>query len=167
MDGCGGSRAMDKLGFTSVCLGYSRLFHGTTTLKNNTCANRLQSSRRMVKKKPNPCPILGPLWKATRETQSEQQRCGIRCGDLVQVKTDLVVYHVPKMKGQGISLKDKVGKVIGFCDVYKGEPITANYPIVVEFTHDSLVFTSHLAADELKLVGQESNTATMGEEGDD
>ncbi|GJQ15104.1 hypothetical protein GpartN1_g7079.t1 [Galdieria partita] len=96
-------------------------------------------------------PILPSKMMSTFETQSEQ-RCGIRCGDLVQVKADLVVYHVPKMKGQGISLKDKVGKVIGFCDSYKGEPITANYPIVVEFTHDSLVFTSHLAVEELQRV---------------
>ncbi|GJD12268.1 Pentatricopeptide repeat-containing protein, chloroplastic [Galdieria sulphuraria] len=69
---------------------------------------------------------------STFEMQSEQ-RFGIHCGDLVQVKTDLVVYHVPKMKGQG-------------------EPITANYPVVVEFQHDSLVFTSHLAVEELQRV---------------
>jgi hypothetical protein len=106
---------------------------------------------------------------AFEQTRSEQQndgehREGIYCGDRVKVISDVVVYHVPKWKDQGIALKDKVGKVIGFCDMYRGEPITANYPIVVEFmTPDDgdqeekgkgkgSKFTCHLAAEELERV---------------
>eukprot|EP00871_Galdieria_phlegrea_P000782 jgi/Galph1/1704/GphlegSOOS_G382.1 len=83
-------------------------------------------------------------------SEQVEQRFGFSCGHWVKVTVDVTVYHVPKMK-EGIPMKDRVGRVIGFCDTFKGQPITANYPIVVQF-EEPVRFTCHFSATEIQLV---------------
>ncbi len=73
----------------------------------------------------------------------------MKAGDRVRVNTSVVVYIHPEHKGQPFDIKDQEGEVIGIVNEWKGRPVSANLPILVQFTKK---FKVHLKEDELDII---------------
>ncbi len=69
--------------------------------------------------------------------------------DCVRVKESVVVYHHPEHKGQSFDLKGAEGKVIDIVTQWNGRPVSANFPILVQF---SKKFKAHLRDFELEII---------------
>jgi hypothetical protein len=83
----------------------------------------------------------------------EQQTLGInvamKVGDRVRVKDSVVVYHHPEHRSQAFDLKGTEGEVIGIATEWQGRPVSANLPILVQF---SKKFKAHLRETELEII---------------
>ncbi len=73
----------------------------------------------------------------------------MKVGDRVRVKDSVVVYHHPEHRSQAFDLKGTEGEVIGIATQWQGRPVSANLPIVVQF---SKKFKAHLREIELELI---------------
>lgn len=73
----------------------------------------------------------------------------MKVGDRVRVKDSVVVYHHPEHRSQAFDLKGTEGEVIGIATQWQGRPVSANLPIVVQF---STKFKAHLRENELEVI---------------
>lgn len=73
----------------------------------------------------------------------------MKIGDRVRVKESVIVYHHPEHRGQGFDIKGSEGEVVQIATVWKGKPISANLPFVVQF---SKKFKAHLRDNELEII---------------
>ncbi|MBR8835466.1 MAG: ferredoxin-thioredoxin reductase variable chain [Stigonema ocellatum SAG 48.90 = DSM 106950] len=87
------------------------------------------------------------------ETLKEKQKLGVnvdmKIGDRVRVKDSVVVYHHPEHRGKAFDLKGTEGDVTGIVTQWQGRPVSANFPIQVQF---SKKFKAHLRENELELI---------------
>ncbi|MEH2056947.1 MAG: ferredoxin-thioredoxin reductase variable chain [Nostoc sp.] len=73
----------------------------------------------------------------------------MKVGDRVRVKDSVVVYHHPEHRNQPFDIKGIEGDVLGIATQWQGRPVSANLPIVVQF---SKKFKAHLRENELEIV---------------
>ncbi|MDB9540114.1 ferredoxin-thioredoxin reductase variable chain [Anabaenopsis tanganyikae CS-531] len=89
----------------------------------------------------------------TVEMLMEQQKPSgdvvIKVGDRIRVKESVVVYHHPEHRGEAFDLKDTEGEVVNIATEWKGRPVSANLPILVQF---SKKFKAHLRENELEVM---------------
>lgn len=60
-----------------------------------------------------------------------------------------MVYHHPEHRNQAFDLQGQEGEVIALANEWKGQPISANFPLVVKFDKR---FRAHLREGELEQV---------------
>ncbi|MBN3962617.1 ferredoxin-thioredoxin reductase variable chain [Nostoc sp. NMS8] len=70
-------------------------------------------------------------------------------GDRVRVKDSVVVYHHPEHRNQAFDIQGIEGDVIGIATQWQGRPVSANLPVVVQF---SKKFKAHLRENELEVI---------------
>jgi hypothetical protein len=73
----------------------------------------------------------------------------MKIGDRVRVKESVIIYHHPEHRGQGFDIKGSEGEVVQIATEWKGKPISANLPFVVQFTKK---FKAHLRDNELEII---------------
>lgn len=73
----------------------------------------------------------------------------MKVGDRVRVKNSVVIYHHPEHRNQAFDLKGTEGEVIGIVTEWQGRPVSANLPILVQFTKK---FKAHLRENELEVI---------------
>ncbi|WP_179069223.1 ferredoxin-thioredoxin reductase variable chain [Nostoc sp. C052] len=73
----------------------------------------------------------------------------MKVGDRVRVKESVVVYHHPEHRNQAFDIKGTEGDVIGIATQWQGRPVSANLPVVVQF---SKKFKAHLRENELEVI---------------
>ncbi|MEH2298273.1 MAG: ferredoxin-thioredoxin reductase variable chain [Nostoc sp.] len=73
----------------------------------------------------------------------------MKVGDRVRVKDSVVVYHHPEHRSQAFDIKGTEGDVVGIATQWRGRPVSANLPIVVQF---SKKFKAHLRENELEVI---------------
>ncbi|MGF1479180.1 MAG: ferredoxin-thioredoxin reductase variable chain [Cyanophyceae cyanobacterium] len=73
----------------------------------------------------------------------------MKIGDRVRVVKSVVVYHHPEHKKEPHDIKGLEGEVIDIVTQWQGRPVSANLPILVQF---SKKFKAHLREDELEVV---------------
>ncbi|MGJ5628893.1 ferredoxin-thioredoxin reductase variable chain [Nostoc sp. CALU 1950] len=73
----------------------------------------------------------------------------MKVGDRVRVKDSVVVYHHPEHRNQAFDIKGTEGEVIGIATQWQGRPVSANFPVVVQF---SKKFKAHLRENELEVI---------------
>ncbi|MBC1239697.1 ferredoxin-thioredoxin reductase variable chain [Nostoc sp. 2RC] len=71
----------------------------------------------------------------------------MKVGDRVRVKDSVVIYHHPEHRNQPFDLKGTEGEVIDIVTQWQGRPVSANLPILVQFTKK---FKAHLRENELE-----------------
>jgi len=76
----------------------------------------------------------------------------MKVGDRIRVKSSVIVYVHPEHKGQPFDLKDSEGEVIDIINEWKGRPVSANLPILVQFTGFEKKFKAHLKEQELEII---------------
>lgn len=74
----------------------------------------------------------------------------MKIGDRVRVKTSVIVYHNPEHRGEAFDIKGLEGDVLGIVTEWHGRPVSANLPILVQF---SKKFKAHLRENELEIIG--------------
>lgn len=88
------------------------------------------------------------LMQAAVETVQEKTRV-MQVGDRVRVKESVVVYHHPEHRNQPFDIKGFEGEVAAVITEWQGRPVTANFPIYVQFDKK---FRAHLREEELESV---------------
>lgn len=73
----------------------------------------------------------------------------MKVGDRVRVKQSVTVYNNPDKRNQPFDLQGQEGEVVGIVNEWQGKPISANFPIQVQF---SPKFKAHLREGELELI---------------
>jgi hypothetical protein len=73
----------------------------------------------------------------------------MKIGDRVRVKESVIIYHHPEHRGQGFDIKGTEGEIVQIATEWKGKPISANLPFVVQF---SKKFKAHLRDNELEII---------------
>ncbi|MEH2394748.1 MAG: ferredoxin-thioredoxin reductase variable chain [Nostoc sp.] len=73
----------------------------------------------------------------------------MKVGDRVRVKESVVVYHHPEHRSQAFDIKGTEGDIVGIATQWRGRPVSANLPIVVQF---SKKFKAHLRENELEVI---------------
>lgn len=73
----------------------------------------------------------------------------MKVGDRIRVKDSVVVYHHPEHRNQPFDIKGVEGDVVGIATQWQGRPVSANLPIVVQF---SKKFKAHLRENELEVI---------------
>ncbi|NEU83521.1 ferredoxin-thioredoxin reductase variable chain [Nostoc sp. UIC 10630] len=73
----------------------------------------------------------------------------MKVGDRVRVKDSVVVYHHPEHRNQAFDIKGIEGDVVNIATQWQGRPVSANLPIVVQF---SKKFKAHLRENELEVI---------------
>ncbi|QKQ77856.1 ferredoxin-thioredoxin reductase variable chain [Nostoc sp. TCL240-02] len=73
----------------------------------------------------------------------------MKVGDRVRVKDSVVVYHHPEHRNQAFDIKGTEGDVVNIATQWQGRPVSANLPIVVQF---SKKFKAHLRENELEVI---------------
>jgi len=73
----------------------------------------------------------------------------MKIGDRVRVKESVIIYHHPEHRSQPFDIKGLEGEVVQIATVWKGKPISANLPFVVQFTKK---FKAHLRDKELEII---------------
>ena len=73
----------------------------------------------------------------------------MKAGDRVRVKESVLVYHHPEHRSQAFDLKGSEGDVVGIATQWQGRPVSANLPIVVQFTKK---FKAHLRENEIEII---------------
>lgn len=76
-----------------------------------------------------------------------EKREVMKVGDRVRVRTSVVVYHHPQHKKEPFDLIGMEGTIISIITDWEGRPISANLPILVEF---SPKFRGHFRDSELE-----------------
>ena len=73
----------------------------------------------------------------------------MKVGDRVRVVESVVVYHHPEHKSDPFDVKGLEGEVKAFVTEWRGRPVSANLPVLVEF---SKKFKAHFRDFELEIV---------------
>lgn len=86
------------------------------------------------------------------EVLVEEKTVGLnvmKIGDRVRVKESTVVYHHPENRGTAFDIKGLEGEVTAIIKDWQGRPVSANLPIVIQFTKK---FKAHLRENELEVL---------------
>jgi hypothetical protein len=90
------------------------------------------------------------------ETLVQEQQLGLKgnmkTGDRIRVKESVIIYHHPQHRSQGFDLKDIEGEVIDIVTQWQGRPVSANFPILVQFPQIGKKFRAHLRENELEII---------------
>ncbi|AFY99658.1 ferredoxin-thioredoxin reductase variable chain [Calothrix sp. PCC 6303] len=90
------------------------------------------------------------------ETLVQEQKLGLKgdmkAGDRIRVKESVIIYHHPGHRGQGFDLKDIEGEVVDIVTQWHGRPVSANFPILVQFPQIGKKFRAHLRENELEII---------------
>ena len=70
-------------------------------------------------------------------------------GDRVRVIESVVVYHHPQNRKEPFDIKGMEGEVTAIVTEWRGRPVSANLPILVQFEKK---FKAHLREDELEVI---------------
>lgn len=81
--------------------------------------------------------------------EAVEKREIMKVGDRVRVITSVVVYHHPQHKKEPFDIIGMEGTIIGIITEWQGRPISANLPILVEF---SSKFKGHFRESELEAI---------------
>ncbi|MDZ8027546.1 MAG: ferredoxin-thioredoxin reductase variable chain [Nostoc sp. SerVER01] len=73
----------------------------------------------------------------------------MKVGDRVRVKDSVVIYHHPEHRNQAFDIKGTEGEVVAIATEWQGRPVSANLPILVQFTKK---FKAHLRENELEVI---------------
>ncbi|WP_442948430.1 ferredoxin-thioredoxin reductase variable chain [Nostoc sp.] len=73
----------------------------------------------------------------------------MKVGDRIRVKDSVVVYHHPEHRNKPFDIKGVEGDVVNIATQWQGRPVSANLPIVVQF---SKKFKAHLRENELEVI---------------
>jgi hypothetical protein len=73
----------------------------------------------------------------------------MKVGDQVRVIESVVVYHHPEHKSDPFDVKGLEGEVKGIVTEWRGRPVSANLPVLVEF---SKKFKAHFRDFELEIL---------------
>ena len=73
----------------------------------------------------------------------------MKVGDRVRVKESTIVYHHPDHRNQPFDIKGSEGEVVAFANEWRGRPVSANLPILIQFTKK---FKAHLRENELEVL---------------
>ncbi|MDZ8241329.1 MAG: ferredoxin-thioredoxin reductase variable chain [Nostoc sp. ChiQUE01a] len=73
----------------------------------------------------------------------------MKVGDRVRVKDSVVIYHHPEHRNQAFDIKGTEGEVVAIATQWQGRPVSANLPILVQFTKK---FKAHLRENELEVI---------------
>lgn len=75
-------------------------------------------------------------------------------GDRVRIKDSVIFYHHPLHRNEAFDAKGLEGVVVQILSDYQGRPISANFPIGVEFPVEGAKrpLKAHLRSDELELI---------------
>ena len=73
----------------------------------------------------------------------------MKVGDQVRVIESVVVYHHPELKSDPFDVKGLEGEVKGIVTEWRGRPVSANLPVLVEF---SKKFKAHFRDFELEIL---------------
>ena len=71
----------------------------------------------------------------------------MKIGDRVRVKDSIVVYNDPEKRNQPSDIKGREGEVVAIVTEWQGRPVSANFPILVQF---SKRFKVHLRETEIE-----------------
>lgn len=74
----------------------------------------------------------------------------MKAGDRVRVTESVIVYHHPEHRNEPFDLKGQEGEVVGLANTWQGKAISANFPVLVQFTKK---FKAHLREAELEIIG--------------
>jgi hypothetical protein len=77
------------------------------------------------------------------------QQNKMEIGNSVKVKTSVIIYTHPENKGQPFDIQGAEGEVVAILHEWQGRPISANFPVVVQFAKN---FKVHLRDDELEKI---------------
>lgn len=78
-----------------------------------------------------------------------REEIGMEVGDRVRVKESVIVYTHPENKKQPFDIKDMEGEISQVVTEWKGRPVSANLPILVQFTKK---FKAHFRESELEII---------------
>ncbi len=73
----------------------------------------------------------------------------MKVGDRVSVKKSVKVYHHPEHRNQPFNIEGREGEVVAIVTQWQGRPVSANFPVQVQFDKK---FRVHLREDELDVV---------------
>lgn len=73
----------------------------------------------------------------------------MKVGDRVRVAKSVIVYTHPEHKKEPFDIQGMDGEVINIITEWQGRPVSANLPILVQF---SKKFRAHLREDELEVI---------------
>jgi hypothetical protein len=78
----------------------------------------------------------------------------MQVGDHVRIKDSVIFYHHPLHRSEAFDAQGMEGTVTGILKEWQGRPISANFPLVVEFQVEGAKrpFKAHLRENELELV---------------
>lgn len=78
----------------------------------------------------------------------------MQVGDTVRIKDSIIFYHHPLHRNSAFDGKGLEGKVTAVLKDWRGRPISANFPVCVEFPVDGVKkpFRAHLQEHELEVV---------------
>jgi hypothetical protein len=73
----------------------------------------------------------------------------MQVGDQVRVNSPTIIYVHPEHKGQPFDIKDMEGEIMAIVTEWRGRPVSANFPYLVQFDQK---FKVHLKAEELEKI---------------
>ena len=76
----------------------------------------------------------------------------MQVGDRVRIKDSVIFYHHPLHRGEAFDAKGLEGEITDVLKDWQGRPISANFPVVVEFAVEGAKrpLKAHLREDELE-----------------
>lgn len=75
----------------------------------------------------------------------------MKVGERVRVIESVVVYHHPQNKKQPFDIKGMEGEVMEIITEWEGRPVSANFPILVQFEKK---FKAHFKEHEVEVIKQ-------------
>ena len=78
----------------------------------------------------------------------------MQVGDRVRIKDSVIFYHHPLHRNEAFDAVGMEGEVTDVLKEWKGRPISANFPVVVQFRIEGAKrpFKAHLRENELEAV---------------
>ncbi|MDA0266425.1 MAG: ferredoxin-thioredoxin reductase variable chain [Cyanobacteria bacterium] len=78
----------------------------------------------------------------------------MKVGDLVRIKDAVIFYHHPLHRNEAFDAKGLEGKIVNILSDWNGRPISANFPVHVEFAVEGAKrpFRAHFQDHELELL---------------
>ncbi len=73
----------------------------------------------------------------------------MKVGDRVRVTSSVVVYHHPQHRSEAYNIQGLEGEVTALLTEWNGRPISANFPIMVQFDKR---FKAHFRENEVTIV---------------
>lgn len=78
----------------------------------------------------------------------------MQVGDRVRIKDSVIFYHHPLHRSEAFEAQGLEGNVTNILKDWNGRPISANFPVIVEFAVEGAKrpFKAHLREDELEVI---------------